>query len=165
MSEERIGLYPGSFDPITLGHEDIIRRASSIFDRLIVAVLINNAKNPLFSVDERVRMIQCVVGDIPNVEVRSFSGLSVEFAKSVGARVLVRGLRAVSDFEYELQMAQTNNIMCPKIDTIFLTTNIRYAYLSSSIVKEVASYGGKIEDFLPEQIIPLVKEKYSKEKS
>ena len=110
-------------------------------------------------------MIQCVVGDIPNVEVRSFLGLSVEFAKSVGARVLVRGLRAVSDFEYELQMAQTNNIMCPKIDTIFLTTNIRYAYLSSSIVKEVASYGGKIEDFLPEQIIPLVKEKYSKEKS
>ncbi len=165
MSEERIGLYPGSFDPITLGHEDIIRRASSIFDRLIVAVLNNNAKNPLFSVDERVRMIQCVVGDIPNVEVRSFSGLSVEFAKSVGARVLVRGLRAVSDFEYELQMAQTNNIMCPKIDTIFLTTNIRYAYLSSSIVKEVASYGGKIVDFLPEQIIPLVKEKYSKEKS
>jgi len=163
VSEEKIGLYPGSFDPITLGHEDIIRRASSIFDKLIVAVLNNNAKNPLFSVDERVKMIECVVKDIPNVKVMSFSGLSVEFAKTVGARVLVRGLRAISDFEYELQMAQTNSIMCPKLDTIFLTTNLRYAYLSSSIVKEVASYGGKIEDFLPKEIVPLVREKYNKE--
>ena len=163
MTDRKIGVYPGSFDPVTLGHVDIIRRAASLFDRLIVGVLCNNEKNPLFSVDERVKMLESVTADIPNVEIRSFTGLTVDFAKSVGARVLVRGLRAVSDFEYELQMAQTNNTMCPQIDTIFLITNLKYAYLSSSIVKEVASYGGRIDEYLPAEIIPLVRNKYTKE--
>lgn len=157
---ERIGIYPGSFDPVTLGHLDIIERSSQMFDKLIVGVLCNKAKKPLFSADERVTMIRSVTSHLCNVEVRSFDGLSVDFAKSVGAHVLVRGLRAVTDFEYELQMAQTNQAMCPEIDTIFLTTNLKYAYLSSSIVREVAYFDGNIETFVPESIVPLVKEKF-----
>lgn len=156
---EKIGIYPGSFDPITLGHLDIIERSSKMFDRLIVGVLYNKSKKALFSSEERVKMIRSVTGHLCNVEVQAFEGLSVDFAKSVGARVLVRGLRAVTDFEYELQMAQTNHTMCPDIDTIFLTTDLKYAYLSSSIVKEVASFDGKINMFVPESIVPLVKEK------
>ena len=154
---EHIAIYPGSFDPITLGHQDIIERAAKMFDKLIVAVLVNRAKSPLFSADERVKMIQMVTGHIDNVEVRSFDGLSVDFAESMGAKVIVRGLRAVTDFEYELQMAQTNRAMKHDIDTIFLTTDLRYAYLSSSIVKEVASYGGQIDLFLPPEIVPLLR--------
>ena len=156
-SNEKIGVYPGSFDPITLGHLDIIERSSRMFDRLIVGVLINNTKKPLFSADERVKMIKSVTSHLGNVEVRSFDGLTVDFVKREGARVIVRGLRAVTDFEYELQMAQTNHTMCPGLDTIFLTTDLRYAYLSSSIVREVAYYDGKIDAFLPEEIVPLVK--------
>ncbi len=156
---EKIGIYPGSFDPVTLGHLDIIERSSKMFDRLIVAVLCNKSKKALFSAQERVKMIQSVTTHLPNVEVRSFEGLSVDFARSVGARVLVRGLRAVTDFEYELQMAQTNHAMCHEMDTIFLTTDLKYAYLSSSIVKEVASFDGDIHQFVPESIVPLVREK------
>ena len=156
---EHIGIYPGSFDPITMGHLDIIERAAKMFDRLIVAVLVNRSKTPLFSEDERVKMIQMVTSHIDNVEVRSFDGLSVDFAESVGARVIVRGLRAVTDFEYELQMAQTNRAMRHEIDTIFLTTDLRYAYLSSSIVKEVASYGGQIDLFLPAAIVPILEKR------
>lgn len=160
-SEEnlRIGVYPGSFDPITRGHLDIIERSSRIFDRLVVGVLINSAKKPLFSADERVKMIQSVTRYLPNVEVRFFDGLTVDFAQSEHAHVIVRGLRAVTDFEYELQMAQMNYTMRPGIDTIFLTTDLRYAYLSSSIVREVAQYGGDISRFVPEEIVPLVKQK------
>ena len=157
--EEKIGVYPGSFDPITLGHLDIIERSSQLFDRLIVGVLINNAKKPLFSAQERVKMIQSVTSHLDNVEVMSFDGLTVDFVKKQNARVIVRGLRAVTDFEYELQMAQTNHTMCPGLDTIFLTTDLRYAYLSSSIVREVAFYGGKLTDFVPPQIVPLLQEK------
>ncbi len=153
---DHIAIYPGSFDPITLGHLDIIERAAKMFDRLIVAVLINRSKSPLFSADERVKMIKMVTEHIENVEVVSFDGLSVDFAESMGAKVIVRGLRAVTDFEYELQMAQTNRAMRHEIDTIFLTTDLRYAYLSSSIVKEVASYGGQIDLFLPPAIVPLI---------
>ncbi len=160
---EKVGIYPGSFDPITLGHLDIIERSSKMFDKLIVGVLHNPNKKALFSADERVKMIRSVTGHLCNVEVTSFEGLSVDFARSVGAHVLVRGLRAVTDFEYELQMAQTNHAMCPEIDTIFLTTNLRYAYLSSSIVKEVACFDGNIEMFVPEAILPLVKEKVMEE--
>lgn len=156
---EKIGIYPGSFDPITYGHLDIIERSSRIFDRLIVGVLINNTKKPLFSSDERVKMIKSVTSHLENVEVRSFDGLLVDFAKREGARVIVRGLRAVTDFEYELQMAQTNHTMCPGLDTIFLTTDLRYAYLSSSIVREVAYYDGKIDAFLPPEMVPLVRER------
>lgn len=159
QGKEKIGVYPGSFDPITFGHLDIIERSSKMFDKLIVGVLINNAKKPLFSADERVKMIQNVTSHLDNVEVCSFHGLLVDFAKKEGARVIVRGLRAVTDFEYELQMAQTNHTMCPGLDTIFLTTDLRYAYLSSSIVREVAFYDGKINQFVPPEIAPLVLER------
>lgn len=156
---QKIGVYPGSFDPITFGHLDIIERSSRMFDKLVVGVLVNNAKKPLFSADERVRMIQNVTSHLPNVEVRSFSGLTVDFVKNESARVIVRGLRAITDFEYELQMAQTNHTMCPGLDTIFLTTDLRYAYLSSSIVREVAYYDGKIDQFVPAEVVPLIRER------
>ncbi|MCR5743593.1 MAG: pantetheine-phosphate adenylyltransferase [Lachnospiraceae bacterium] len=156
-----IGIYPGSFDPVTKGHLDIIQRASKIVDKLYVTVLVNNAKKPLFSDRERVEMIKMVTADIPNVEVLSYDGLTVEFARQIGATVMIRGLRAVTDFEYELQIAQTNRVIAPDIDTIFLTTNLKYAYLSSSIVKEVSFYKGDVDEFVPEQIVELVHNKVS----
>ncbi len=128
-------------------------------DKLIIGVLNNSAKNALFTPDERVELIKRVVKDIPNVEVSSFSGLTVDFAKENGATILVRGLRAVTDFEYELQIAQTNHKLNPDIDTIFFTTSVQYSYLSSSIAKEVASFGGSVHDLLPEEIIDTVIEK------
>ena len=152
-------IYPGSFDPVTLGHLDIIRRSASLVDHLIVGVLNNSTKTPLFSVEERVNMLREVTKDLPNVEVLSFSGLLVDFAAEHNVSVIIRGLRAVTDFEYELQMAQTNHAMCHNIDTIFLTTDLKYAYLSSSIVKEVASFDGNIDMFVPEPIVPLVRKK------
>ncbi len=156
----RRAIYPGSFDPVTLGHLDMISRSAKIMDELIVAVLINNAKNPLFSVEERVSMLEELTKDIPNVRVLSFDGLLVDFAKKEKANIIVRGLRAVTDFEYELQIAQTNRIVTPVIDTMFLITSLEYAYLSSTIVKEVASYGGDISKFVPEAILPRIQEKY-----
>ena len=144
----KCAVYPGSFDPVTLGHMDIIKRASSLFDRLIIAVLNNRAKTPLFSVEERVKMLEEVTKDLPNVEVKSFGGMTVDFARECGANALVRGLRAITDFEYELQIAELNRVMDPDIDTVFLTTNLKYAYLSSSSVKEVAAYGGDISHFV-----------------
>ena len=144
----KCAVYPESFDPVTLGHMDIIKRASSLFDRLIIAVLNNRAKTPLFSVEERVKMLEEVTKDLPNVEVKSFGGMTVDFARECGANALVRGLRAITDFEYELQIAQLNRVMDPDIDTVFLTTNLKYAYLSSSSVKEVAAYGGDISHFV-----------------
>ena len=142
------GIYPGSFDPVTFGHIDVIKRAAAMTDRLIVGVLKNNGKTPLFSTDERVNMLQEVTSDLKNVEVISFSGLLVDFARENGVRLIVRGLRAVTDFEYELMMAQTNRVMEPAIDTIFLSTSLDYAYLSSSMVKEIAMYGGDISKFV-----------------
>ena len=153
-------MYPGSFDPVTLGHIDIIERASEIVDELIVGVLINKGKNPLFSVDERVNMLQIVTRDMPNVTVQSFDGLLVDFLKLRDAEFVIRGLRAITDFEYELQMAQTNRIMSPNTDTIFLTTNLEYAYLNSTTVREVASYGGDISKFVPDFIAQAVYDKY-----
>ena len=144
----KCAVYPGSFDPVTLGRMDIIKRASSLFDRLIIAVLNNRAKTPLFSVEERVKMLEEVTKDLPNVEVKSFGGMTVDFARECGANALVRGLRAITDFEYELQIAQLNRVMDPDIDTVFLTTNLKYAYLSSSSVKEVAAYDGDISHFV-----------------
>lgn len=141
-------IYPGSFDPVTLGHMDIISRASKVVDELIVAVLNNSSKSPLFSVEDRVKMLKEVTKGMDNVKVTSFSGLLVDFAKEMEATVIVRGLRAITDFEYELQMAQTNRIMCDEVDTIFFTTNIAYSYLSSSTVKEIAFYGGDISKFV-----------------
>ena len=153
-------IYPGSFDPVTYGHIDIIERASEIFDELIVAVLNNKAKTPLFSVDERVNILGEVLSGLPNVKILSYEGLLVDFAVSVGAGVIVRGLRAVTDFEYELQLAQTNSVLNGGVDTIFLTTSLKYAYLSSSTVKEVASYGGNISKFVPPYVEKLTYEKF-----
>ena len=160
MPMTRRAVYPGSFDPVTNGHFDIMARASEAVDELIVGVLENRAKNALFSVEERVKMLQIITKDLPNVRVESFSGLSVDFARKMGAGFIVRGLRAITDFDFELQMAQTNRIMAPEIDTIFLTTNLEYAYLSSTTVKEVASYGGDITKFVPEHVAKAVMAKY-----
>lgn len=159
----RVAIYPGSFDPVTFGHIDIIKRSAAMFDKLIVAVLNNSAKKSLFTVDERVEMIKEVTGNIPNVSVDSFDGLTVDYADAVGATVVIRGLRAVTDFEYELQIAQTNRVENPEIDTVFLTTSLKYSYLSSTIVKEFASYGADIGKFVPKEIVPKVLAKYSKE--
>lgn len=158
----RRAVYPGSFDPVTFGHLDVIKRSASLVDELIVGVLNNNTKTPLFSVEERVKILLEVTKDISNVRIESFTGLSVDFVKKCQAGFLVRGLRAITDFDYELQMAQTNRIMNPEIDTIFLTTSLEYAYLSSSTVKEVAAYGGDISKFVPEVAARRMQEKYGK---
>ncbi len=152
-------VYPGSFDPVTRGHLDIIERAAALVDELIVGVLNNNKKTPLFSVEERVKMLSDVTSHIPNVRVESFSGLSVDFVRKCNAGFIVRGLRAVTDFEYELQMAQTNRSIDGEIDTLFFTTALNYAYISSTIVKEVAYYGGDISGYVPPQIVEHVYEK------
>ncbi len=157
-------VYPGSFDPVTKGHLDIITRAAALVDELVVGVLNNNAKSPLFSVEERVNMIKDVTRDLPNVRVESFTGLSVDFVKKCDAGFIVRGLRAVTDFEYELQMAQTNRSIDHGIDTIFFTTELNYAYISSTIAKEVAFYGGDISGFVPEQIVERVKKRVAAER-
>ena len=155
-------LYPGSFDPVTYGHIDVIRRASSLFDSLTVAVLNNGAKKPLFSVDERVNMLKGVCRDIPDVRIDSFSGLTADYVAANGFDVIIRGLRAVTDFEYELQMAQTNRKLAPEADTVFLTTSLEFAYLSSTTVKEVAFFGGDISKFVPKEIEELIFEKFKK---
>lgn len=156
----KIGIYPGSFDPVTFGHLDIIERGAKIVDKLIVGVLTNNAKTPLFSSEERVRMINNLTKHLDNVEAKAFDGLTVDFAHAEGATVIVRGLRAVTDFEYELQLAQTNKVIAPDIDTIFLTTNLKYSYLSSSTVKEIASFGGDIHEFVSPEIQDRMKGKF-----
>ena len=154
-------IYPGSFDPVTNGHVDIILRSSKIVDKLIVGVLNNSAKKSLFSVEERVSMLKELTKDLPNVEVTSFDGLLVDYMREIDASIIVRGLRAVTDFEYELLIAQTNHIENTDIETIFLTTNLQYSYLSSTIVKEFASYGGDISKFVPEQFVDRIYEKYN----
>ena len=155
----KTAIYPGSFDPVTLGHFDIIKRSSEIFDQVIVGVLCNNAKSPLFSVEERVKMLEDVTPHLPNVEVRSFGGLLVDFVHQCQADVIVRGLRAITDFEYELQMAQTNHKLEPSVETVFLTTSLEYSYLSSTIVKEVAFYHGDISKFVPDVVRERIREK------
>ena len=154
-----IAVYPGSFDPVTLGHMDIIERTAKMMDRVIIGVLKNNSKTPLFSVEERVKMLEGVTAHLSNVEVQSFDGLLVDFVHQKQADVIVRGLRAITDFEYELQMAQTNRVIAPDVDTIFLTTNLKYSYLSSSIVKEIAYYHGDIGEFLHPEVAEQVKRK------
>ena len=154
-------IYPGSFDPLTLGHLDIIERSARIVDELVVGVLNNSAKNSLFSLDERVSMIKEMTDSMPNVTVTSFNGLLVDYMRKIDATIIVRGLRAVTDFEYELQNAQTNaKLSKGAVDTIFLTTSLEYAYLSSSSVKEIASFGGDISVCVPEFVAKLVYEKY-----
>ncbi len=153
-------IYPGSFDPVTNGHLDIIARSARLVDELIVGVLNNRAKNALFSAEDRVSMLKELTSHYPNVTIEAFDGLLVDYAKRNDAAIIVRGLRAVTDFEYELQIAQTNHEIYEQIETIFLTTRLEYAYLSSTIVKEVASYGGDISRFVPQQIIARIYAKY-----
>lgn len=157
----KTAVYPGTFDPVTYGHLDVILRASKLFDCVIVGVLHNSSKSPLFSVEERVNMLKEVTADLPNVEVQSFAGLLIDFVRQNDARVIVRGLRAITDFEYELQMAQTNRVIAPEVDTVFLTTNLKYSYLSSSIVKEIAEFDGDITEFLPPVVVKRVHDKLS----
>lgn len=158
----RIGIYPGSFDPITFGHLDIIKRSARLVDRLIIAVLNNSEKTPLFNVEERVHLIETVTRGITNIEVESFHGLLVDYAEFKKADVIFRGLRAVTDFEYELQMAQLNHELNTEVDTVFLTTSVEYAYLSSSSVREIGKYKGDIHKFVPKSVAEAVYEKYSK---
>lgn len=152
-------IYPGSFDPVTYGHIDIIKRAAKIFDELTVAVLCNRVKSPLFSVEERVKMLEDVCKDLPNVKVDSFSGLLADYAVEKDTDVIIRGLRAITDFEYELQMAQTNRKIADSVDTVFLITSLEYAYLSSTTVREVASFGRDISQFVPPCVAEKIKEK------
>ena len=155
----KIAIYPGSFDPVTSGHLNIIQRASKIFDKLIVCVMVNAGKNPMFSQDERVEMIRRVTKDLPNVEVDASNELLAEYAKSKGGCVILKGLRAGSDFENEFQMALINRKINPNLDTMFLSAEHQYMYLSSSTVKELGAYGAELSDFLPEQIIPDFKKR------
>jgi len=157
----KAAIYPGSFDPVTYGHLDIIRRSAEIFDELTVSVLNNKAKYPLFSVEERVKILKEATKDIPNVKVESFTGLLIDYAREKDIHVSVRGLRAVTDFEYELQIAQTNRQLSGgALDTMFLTTSLEYAYLSSSSVKEIASFNGDISQCVPDFVAKLIYEKY-----
>ena len=160
----KTAVYPGTFDPVTYGHLDVILRASKLFDRVIVGVLHNSSKSPLFSVEERVNILKKATQDIPNVEVRSFSGLAVDFAKECQAHTIVRGLRAITDFEYELQMSQTNHKLEPNVETMFLTTSIEYSYLSSTTVKEIAAFGGDITQFVPEAVGVRLREKMNEKR-
>ena len=155
----KVAIYPGSFDPVTSGHLNIIRRAAKIFDRLIVCVMVNAGKNPMFTLEERVELIRSVTQDIPNVEVDASNELLAEYAKRKGSCVIVKGLRAGSDFENEFQMALINHKINPNLDTMFLTAEHQYMYLSSSTVKELGNYEVDLSDFLPEQIIPAFKKR------
>ncbi len=158
----KAAIYPGSFDPITSGHLNIIRRASRIFDKLIVCVMMNAGKNPMFTLEERKELIKRVTADLPNVEVDCSGELLAEYARKKGSCVVIKGLRAGSDFENEFQMALVNHKLNPELDTMFLTAASKYMYLSSSMVKELANYGADLSDFLPEEIIPDVRDRISK---
>ncbi|MBO4510347.1 MAG: pantetheine-phosphate adenylyltransferase [Lachnospiraceae bacterium] len=148
----RTALYPGTFDPVTSGHLDIIKRAAGVCDKLVIGVLPNSAKHPWFSVDERIELLEKVTKSLSNVYVETFDGLTVDFGRKIGAKVIVRGLRAITDFEYELQIAQINHKLNPEIDTIFFTTSQEYSYVSSSIAKEIALYGGDVNGIVPLEI-------------
>lgn len=161
----KVAVYPGSFDPVTYGHLDIIKRASRMFDKVIVAVMCNSAKTPLFTLDERVKMLRESVSDLNNVYIESFSGLLIDYCKKENIHIVIRGLRAITDFEYELQIAQTNKELSHnQVDTVFLTTSIKYSYLSSSVVKEVASYNGDITPCVPEFVADTLYKKYGFQK-
>lgn len=154
-------IYPGSFDPVTFGHLDVIHRASTMFDELVVSVLNNKAKSPLFSAEERVKMLQEATKDIGNIKITSFSGLLIDYAKEIDVHIAIRGLRAITDFEYELQIAQTNRKLSEgELDTVFLTTSLEYAYLSSSSVKEIASFGGDVSQCVPAFVMEKIYNRY-----
>lgn len=155
----RVAIYPGSFDPVTLGHFDIIKRSAAMFDHVIIGVLNNTAKTPLFSLEERVNMLRDTVLDLDNVSVESFQGLLVDFARLKKSNTIIRGLRALTDFDLEMQMAQSNRTVAPDIDTVFLSTSVQYSYLSSSIVKEYARYNVDLREFVPECVISKLMDK------
>lgn len=157
---KRVAVYPGSFDPVTMGHLDIIQRAAKQFDVLIVAVLINRSKQPLFTVEERMELIRQVTAHLPNVEVDSFQDLTANYVRIRNAQAIVRGVRSVTDFEYELQIASTNHKLNPDAETVFMMTNPKYSYLSSSIVKEIAAYEGEIKDLVPPEVEKAIRSKY-----
>lgn len=157
----KIAVYPGSFDPTTNGHMDIILRAAKFVDKLVVGVLENPSKTPVFTIDERIKQLRELTSDIPNVEVASFSGLTVDFARSIHASLIIRGLRAVTDFEYEFQMALTNRNLAEEVETLFIPTSAHCLYLSSSMVKEIAMFGGNIDDKVPPLIKKALLEKYA----
>ena len=148
-------VYPGSFDPVTLGHIDIIRRSAAVVDELVVGILVNKSKRPLFDLNERLEMLLDATKDIDNVTVKTFEGMTVDFAEDNNASIIIRGLRAVTDYENEMQIAQTNRMLCPQIETMFFTTSLEYAFCSSTIVKEVASFGQDVSKF----VTPLVQKK------
>ncbi|QOY34355.1 pantetheine-phosphate adenylyltransferase [Anaerobacillus isosaccharinicus] len=157
-----IAVCPGSFDPVTLGHIDIITRGAKVFDKVIVAVLNNRSKQPLFTVEERVLLLKEVMKDLPNVEIDSFNGLLIDYVKEKEASAIIKGLRAVSDFEYEMQMASINRKLDENVETFFMMTNNKFSYLSSSIVKEIAKYDAPVGDLVPDIVENALKEKYSK---
>jgi pantetheine-phosphate adenylyltransferase len=156
-----IALYPGSFDPLTHGHLDVVDNAARLFERVIIAVLENPSKRPLFSTGERVRMLRESLGERPGVEVSTFDGLTIDYARRVGARAIVRGLRAVSDFESEFQMALMNRRLEPEVTTVFIPTSLRHLFLSSSLIKEVAEFGGDIAEFVPASVVEPLKQRLS----
>jgi pantetheine-phosphate adenylyltransferase len=156
------GIYAGSFDPITRGHEDLMRRSLEFVDRLVVAVAVNSSKQPLFTVDERLELIRAAVADEPRIEVRQFPGLLVDFATSVGARIVIRGLRAVSDFEYEFQMALMNRHLSGHLETVFMVPSLDMTYVSSSIVREVARYGGDVSALVHPRVAEAMRRKFAR---
>ena len=155
-------VYPGTFDPITLGHFDIVSRASPLFDSVIMAIAESTSKNTVFSIAERVELARKVVSDLPNIEVQKFDGLMVDFARKCKASVVLRGLRAVSDFEYEFQLAGMNRKLMSEVDTIFMPTSEKYTYISSSLVREIASYGGNVSDFVDPQVASALSKRFVK---
>lgn len=155
-------VYPGSFDPVTLGHLDIIKRSANIVDELIVGVLVNSKKEPMFTMEERFEMLSESVKDLPNVTVKTFEGMTIDFARENGARVIIRGLRVISDYESEMQIAQTNRNIDSNIETMFLSTGLEYSFLSSTIAKEVAYYDAGVEKLVPPAVVKKFKEKYKK---
>ncbi len=158
-SQAKVAIYPGSFDPITYGHMDIVKRAAGLVDHLIIGVLMNKHKNPLFSLEERVALIEEAVHHMPNVSVQSFDGLTIDFAEKVHARMIIRGLRAMTDFDYEFQMAHTNQTLNPDIETVFLSTGLDFSYVSSSVSKEIFLYGGDVSKLVPAHVIDAMQRK------
>ncbi len=154
-----IAVYPGSFDPVTLGHYDIIKRSAKMFDHVIIGVLNNTSKTPLFSLEERVNMLKDAVSDLDNVSVESFNGLLVDFVRKKDTNIIIRGLRALTDFDLEMQMAQSNRMVAPDVDTVFLSTSLEYSYLSSSVVKEYARYDVDLNEFVPKCVVSKLVEK------
>ena len=155
----KVAIYPGSFDPITKGHLDVLKRAAGIFDKVIIAVLVNNSKKSFLPIEDRIMLIQQSCQDIENVEVDSFDGLTIDYARKKGAKILIRGLRAVSDFEYEMQLSQTNHALDPDINTVFLITKPKYNFISSSTIKEIAKMNGDISKFVPSPVAEYLREK------